>query len=452
MSDLRPIPQVQGLPILGNLRDFDVPNLRKFLTDCYLEHGPVFQVSVLGIPISVIAGPKANQFMIKEGHKYFRSEQTFRPYDHVSGSRHSIFSLDGELHRKVRKIEGRIYARSYFFRHFHKALRVAAEELAALQEGQSFAVTDWCKRVIIEQIAQVATNSTVKPYINDLVTFIQTNLMVAVTRQRPRLMLWTPHYLGAKKRALEMTDALMETHLQNPPEQTGREPDLIDDVLSAQKEEPDFWEHGDARMACMTAFSAGMDTAANSLAFVLYRLHEHPEYLPDILQEVDAFFADGRPDPKGLAKLKHLHHFLMEVLRVDTISPAMTRYLVQDLEFEGVRIPDKSRVLIATSVTHGIEECFTQPEQFDPSRFERGEHRKAGTYTPFGLGAHSCAGSGMAESLITLNTAALLYTYELQKTDPDYRLQHVARPTPAPNDHFRLTVRRRRRPAVQLLA
>lgn len=45
---------------------------------------------------------------------------------------------------------------------------------------------------------------------------------------------------------------------------------------SSQQLNPERWGHPDVRLAVMGAFIAGMDTAANSLAFVLYRMHRHP--------------------------------------------------------------------------------------------------------------------------------------------------------------------------------
>lgn len=57
----------------------------------------------------------------------------------------------------------------------------------------------------------------------------------------------------------------------------------------------------------MGAFIAGMDTAANSLAFVLYRLHRHPEHLPALRAEVDALFRAGPPTAEALGRSPLLH-------------------------------------------------------------------------------------------------------------------------------------------------
>lgn len=196
----------------------------------------------------------------------------------------------------------------------------------------------------------------------------------------------------------------------------------------------------------MGAFIAGMDTAANSLAFILYRMHRHPEYLPALRAEADLLFRNGPPDAEALGRSPLLHRFVMETLRLHPIAPALTRTLTQDVTFAGHDLRAGTTVIIGTTVSHGLE-------WFDPDRFtrQRAEHRQPGAYAPFGVGAHTCAGSGMAEGLMMLNAAALLRTLDLS-LDPAYRLREVARPTPSPDRRLALRVEGVRHDAVSLLA
>lgn len=449
------IPKVAGLPILGNALDLVTTNLNPFLVRCYLDHGSVFKVTALNRELVVLAGTAINQFTTKEGHKYLRSKEAWRGSDIEFGAQKSLISSDGEEHRAFRKAEGRAYTRSFLFANLHKAVAVAAADISTFSAGQVLPVPWICKLIVTEQLARVVTNSSIREGFADFVEYIQTVLMVKVTSQLPPLMLYSPKYQKSKAKAFKMVDDLIQYHRDNPPTQTpenpnGRHADLIDDMLAAWANHPE-WSHGDVRIACLGAFIAGMDTAANALAFVMYRLYQHPQYLPDIQKEVDELFANGVPEGAQMKNMKHLYHFIMETLRLHPIAPAITRNLTQDLHYQDYLIPKDTQVIIATTLPHGLHELFPEPERFDPTRFERGEHRQAGAYAPFGLGAHVCAGSGMAEGLIMLNTAALLYTLELEN-DPNYVLKQVARPTPSPDKNFKLRVRRVRNPAVQLIA
>ncbi|UTA51121.1 cytochrome P450 [Deinococcus radiodurans] len=358
--------------------------LRPFLTRCYQAYGPVFQLTVPGQKITVLAGPEANLFAMKEGHRVLRSLEAWRDNDHEMGSDRSMISLDGAEHRAYRRVEGRAFARSFFAAGLRPALAVLAEDLAPFQPGDVLPVATWCKKTITEQLARMAVGGTVRPYLPDLLHFIQTALQVTVNRQLPPAVLRLPKYRRAKARIFQMVDDLIEDHRQNPPEKSGRAPDLIDDVLADQQVNPERWEHPDVRLAALGAFIAGMDTAANSLAFVLYRMHLHSEFLPALRAEADALFRDGPPTAEALGRSPLLHRFVMETLRVHPIAPALSRTLTEDVEFAGHRIPAGTPVIIGTTVPHGLPELFPDPEHFDPGRFApgRAEHRQPGAYAP----------------------------------------------------------------------
>ncbi|WP_216318179.1 cytochrome P450 [Deinococcus aestuarii] len=447
-----PVPAAPGWPILGNALALGA-DTRGFLTRAYRAHGPVFAVTAPGVRLTVLAGLEANRFVMREGAGVLRSWEAWHANDvEMGGVRHSLISVDGEPHRAFRRAERRAYSRSHFEANLRPALAVAAEDLAALGAGERLPVARWCKRVVTEQLARVAVGGTARPSLDDILTFVQTGLMVTVTRRWPRAALADPRYRRAKGRVGRMVDELVAWHRAHPPGED-RTHDLIDDVLAAQRERPDFWRDEDVRFAALGAFIAGLDTAANSLAFVLYRLHRHPEVLARVREEADALFRDGPPTPEALGRAPHLHRAVLETLRLHPIAPALTRRVTRDFTFAGHTVPSGTDLLLATTVTHGLDEVFDRAERFDPERFgpERAEHRRAGAYVPFGVGAHTCLGSGLAEGLILLNAAAVVRTLNLH-LDPASRLREVSRPTPSPDGRLHLTVRGVRHPAVSLLA
>ncbi len=426
--------------------------LRPFLTRSYEQYGPVFGIRALGRKFVVLAGPEANLFLTKEGHKVLGSEQAWRPTDKAFGVQRSMISLDGELHRKYRRVESRAFSRSYFGENIRPALSIAAEDMQPLKPGAWLEVPKWCKGVITEQLARITVGGTTRPYMQDLLTFIQTTLMVTTTRQLPAVVLSQPKVRRAKARIFRMIDELVADHRANPPQSAGRAPNLIDDVLASAQTSPEMWRPEDLRMAALGAFIAGMDTAANSLSFLLYRMHKHPEYLEALRAEADTLFGAGLPTGEALGRSPLLHTFVMETMRLHPIAPAMSRTLIQDIEFAGHKLPAGTSLIVGTTVSHGLDKLYPNPTQFDPARFapERAEHRKPGAYAPFGLGAHTCAGSGMAEGLMMLNAAALLHTLELE-LDPAYQLKETARPTPSPDSGLRLKVVGIRNPVQGLL-
>ena len=66
------IPLVRGLPVVGSVFDM-ARDTRAFLTDSYMEHGPVFGMRLLNQRFTVLAGMEANRFLAREGTKHLRS-------------------------------------------------------------------------------------------------------------------------------------------------------------------------------------------------------------------------------------------------------------------------------------------------------------------------------------------------------------------------------------------
>lgn len=434
------IPVVKAPPVIGSLRDLNTTRMREFFTRAHQEYGPVFAITVLGMRIVILSGLEANRFANGPGRKKFSSHLAWGRLDRHFGVQSSMISLDGAAHTAMRRVEGGAYTRAHFNATLDRSSAVMLTELDAVRPGW-LPVAPWCKRIVTEQVAQVAVGGTARPLLDDLIRYVQLALMANVTRQRPPTVLHLPRVARAQKRAWAMADDLVAERRRTGPSGT---PDLIDDVLAAEASDPVRWGPHDVRLAVIGAFIAGMDTAANSLAFALWELTQRPELVPGLVTEVDAALADGIT-PDALERMPGLVRFLFEVLRLHPIAPALERHLSEDVEFAGHHLPAGTHVIVATTVTHGLPEVFPDPERFDPERYcdGRAEHKVAGAYVPFGVGAHTCAGRGMAEGLLTLDLALLLRRLRFEG-DPSYRLRQLARPTPSPDNRFRINVIGRR--------
>lgn len=432
-----PIPTIPGLPILGNLKDL-TGDLRIALTKAYKQHGPVFRMTSLGREMIVLAGVEANKFASKNDGKVWRTWERWHVLNPPFDIEKSILSLDGEAHREIRKALRRSLGRKYLDQHIDRAYQVLIEDIQKLERGQAFSVTRWSQALVMEQLSQLAVQNTSRPFFNDMLYFLRTIMMVNVHSSWPTIMLKTPKYLWAKKSIFSLTDTLIAHHRRNPPGEH-RTADMIDDLLEAQQQNPDFWSPNDVRAGTLVAFSAGLDTAASMLSFTLYRLHKHPEILKRVKDEVDELFAQGFPNLDDLGKAPALHNTVLETLRLHPIAPVLTRFSTQDFEFAGYTIPKNKNLMIGTTIAHGLDDVYTDPERFDPDRFspDRAEHRKAGVFHPFGLGAHTCLGSGLAEYLLLINVATIAYYTDLHLA-PQYELKVAQKPAPHPENNFQL--------------
>lgn len=78
-----------------------------------------------------------------------------------------------------------------------------------------------------------------------------------------------------------------------------------------------------------------------------------------------------------------------EILRMEPPGPAVARYVAQDVEIHGQKIPAGSAMLFLLAAANRDEERFPDGEAFNV-------HRQGQPHITFGRGVHSCLGSALA--------------------------------------------------------
>lgn len=167
---------------------------------------------------------------------------------------------------------------------------------------------------------------------------------------------------------------------------------------------------------------AGNETSSNSLAWVLYLLARHPEYIERIRAEIAEVNGDGPLTFEGIHGLTLTLQVLDEAMRLYPPFWMIDRIALKDDEVAGIQIPAGSMVIPYIYGAHRNTAHWSDPERFDPSRFE-GDKRKSAhsySYIPFGGGARYCVGKNMALMQMLMITAAIVrrYDFELEADEP----------------------------------
>ncbi|KAH9663548.1 Abscisic acid 8'-hydroxylase 4 [Citrus sinensis] len=104
---------------------------------------------------------------------------------------------------------------------------------------------------------------------------------------------------------------------------------------------------------------------------------------------------------------------IMESLRMASVVSYTFREAVEDVEYKGHLIPKGWKVLPLFRNVHHNPDFFSEPREFNPSRFEIGP--KPNTFMPFGNGVHACPGSELAklEMLVLLHHLVNEYRWEI---------------------------------------
>ena len=123
-------PHASGLPLIGNTISM-MGDLRSYLTEQYLQLGPVFQVRAFQHTFTVLAGPEANLFLLREGKTHLRSLESWTEFNSELGVTRSLGSMDGQEHFRLRRILKDGYSRSYIEKRLAAAIAIAEREIAS---------------------------------------------------------------------------------------------------------------------------------------------------------------------------------------------------------------------------------------------------------------------------------------------------------------------------------
>ncbi|KDQ52157.1 hypothetical protein JAAARDRAFT_40504 [Jaapia argillacea MUCL 33604] len=194
-------------------------------------------------------------------------------------------------------------------------------------------------------------------------------------------------------------------------------------------------------------FAGVINTGMNS-CWLLLHLAANPEWRMKIHDEVTSLmnkYTDSNsPDPlhKRLATIPipaweddmpNLDLAIRECLRLTLSGTTLRRNVAQDLHVGDKIIEKGSFMAYSLADAHLNPEIYTNPDTFDPFRFEAGrEEDKKGnmSYLAWGTGRHPCTGMKVAKLEIKMIIAMFLAGYEYQLVDGSGRFP---KPFPKPN-------------------
>ena len=173
----------------------------------------------------------------------------------------------------------------------------------------------------------------------------------------------------------------------------------------------------------LTMLLAGEDTTANTLAWMIYLLHRHPEALTRAQAEVRQALGDDRVPTRleQLADLDFVEACAHETMRLKPVAPILPQQAFKDTELGGVRLPAGTLVIFLMRAGAMHESHFVAPEQFNPGRWLNTDAASAKRATmPFGAGPRMCPGRYLALLEIKMAMAMLLGSFDIESVDtPD---------------------------------
>ena len=421
-------------------------NLPALFADLAKEYGPVFQLRPpFAKPMIFLAGAETNNWVHKRGRMSLRAKDYFAEFEKVYGASGVMPSLDGADHFRMRKSMAAAYSRGRLEEQLNILLRHARKHISGWTVGESLPATRMSRLMINAQLSPLFISVDSQDVFDDLVKYKERALMVHIMKIMPKFMLNTP----SMKRRAKAVDTLLEriqgTH--TPAQRADAPRDLADDWLSLHASDPQFVPETTLRFQLAAALIASV-YLGDGLSFVLYAMASQPAIYDKIRAEADAMFDNG--DPSGedfnLSNIDVTHRFLMETLRMYPIVPMSIRNVMNTCVVEGYELPVGSRLFIATTASHYMDDVFPDPLTFDIDRYlpTRNEHHSPG-YAPFGLGTHTCLGSRWMELQLAVNVLMIAHYFNIEVDPADYKLKFNPIPSMKPSKDLKFRIAEQRR-------
>ena len=368
----------------------------------------------------------------------------FADFERVYGAHGVLPALDGTDHFRLRKAMGPANSRARLAGRLDEVYRLVRQYMATWKTGETFPVRA-CRHMINAQLSPLFLAVESQDIFEDLMVFKERALTTHIINALPRFMLNTP---GMKRRA-KSVDTLLERiqSVHTPAQRAGCPRNLVDDWLSLHASDPQLVPEANLRFALSAALVASV-YLGDALSFAVYALASQPALCERIQAEADALFENGDPDGEDFnqSSTEVTRRFLMECLRMYPIVPMSLRDVMNSFVLEGYELPVGSRVHIAQTAPHYMEDVFPDPFSFDIDRYlpPRDEHRGPG-YAPYGLGTHRCLGSRWMDLQLAVNVLMIAYHFTLEVSPVDWKLKFSPLPSMKPSEKLKFRVVEQRR-------
>lgn len=227
---------------------------------------------------------------------------------------------------------------------------------------------------------------------------------------------WLPTPKQAKlKRLIREYDGIIYEAIRKRKAERAKGNDLLSMLLQGRTGAPDSAEHAralsdkDVRDLAVALLSAGHETTANMLAWAWYLLAKNPEVRERLQSELRSVLGGRLATFEDMSRLPYTGQVLNETLRMYPPVWIIPRRAIKADVIQGYHVPAGARIFVSPYIVHRDPRWFSDPDRFDPSRFDSDKEaiRPKCSYLPFGAGRRRCVGQPFAEMMGRLVIAGL---------------------------------------------
>ena len=350
----------------------------------------------------------------------------------------SVFALDGDDHRRRRKILTPPFHGKSIKNYEQTFETETLREAAGWSEGVPFETLEPMSRITLNVILRTVFGAEGEK-LDDLRRIIppwvtlgsRLAMLPAPSRTYGRRTPW-----GRLTEYRRQYDGILDrliAEVKADPDFERRD-DVLAILLRSTYEDGSSMSNREIADEMLTLLAAGHETTASTLAWVFERVTRHPEVLAKLV-------AEAATDDN-----QYRQAVILETQRVRTVIDGTARHVyAPTFELGDWVIPKGHQIRVDIAMMHKRTEEFPDPGRFDPQRYI-GERPPTFAFIPFGGGTRRCVGAAFAnvEMDVVLRTVLRHFVIE-PTTAPDEKV-HSRGVAYTPKAGGRVVMRRRTTP------
>jgi cytochrome P450/NADPH-cytochrome P450 reductase len=425
------IPTPPGMAVLGNMLTVDSDAPLQSLMQLTREHGPIFQLNMMGTPLVVVSGASLVEEICDEAGLTRRCAVRYaasaRPpatglftsdtqeAELAQGAQHLAANLRPTRHGGLPAADARHRQQLCT-----KWERLNADDEIDVVHDMTALALDTIGVCGFDYRFNSFYRRDYHPFIDALTRTLETCM---VQRGLPFEKVILRKRLDQLKQDVDFMSKLVDDIVRERRRGGGdqAQKDLLNFMLAGvDKQTGESLSDENIRYQIITFLIAGHETTSGLLSFTLYFLVNNPDILEKAYEEVDRVLGSDlavTPTFQQVNQLTYVQQILNESLRLWPTAPAIGLYPYKD-EVIGGQFPLKKNtfVTLLTLMLHRDSSVWgPEPEKFNPENFSREAEasRPPNAFKPWGNGQRACIGRQFAMQEATLVIGMLLQRFQL---------------------------------------
>ncbi|QJE02218.1 cytochrome P450 [Massilia forsythiae] len=448
---LADLPGPRPAPLFGNLLQMDRARVHRTMEDWSRQYGPLFRVSFPRGDLLAVADSELIAQVLRERPATFRRPAITTEVASEMGMPPGVFEAEGAAWRNQRRMVMQAFApqavKAYFPSLVEVARRLRRRWEDAARSGRRIDLGAELRLYTVDIVAGLAFGSdvnTIEHGDNAIQRHLDRILPAVARRSLAPFPYWRylklprdrdlERSVAATRTAVDALVAQAAARMRQEAAPAAQPRNMLEAMLAAAAQEGSGVSERDVAGNVLTMLLAGEDTTSNSLAWLIWLLHRHPQALARARAEVLAV----APDLDTLAieqvdRLDFVEACAHEALRLKPPAAFIPLEALADTVVGDVQVTRGTIVWCVMRAGSLDDASFADAAAFDPQRWlDDAVSKKASM--PFGAGPRTCPGRYLALLEIKVAMAMLLARFDIADVatghggEPDEKMGFVMEP------------------------